>query len=151
MAAIAGLVEEVARLALHFKLTVGIDGAVEAERAAEALRAATARATEGVVPQSRREAESGDEAQASPMAEVPSTEMSLQPNGGIDDMGKVLDDLCAARSALSQVSAAFAKPQDASRRAENAIAACVLELHDRLGGFIKPHRLPLSQPPEQNT
>ena len=48
MAAIAGLAEEVTRLALHFKLTAAIACADEAERAAEALRAATGRAIETV-------------------------------------------------------------------------------------------------------
>ena len=56
----------------------------------------------------------------------------------------VVDELCAARSDLAKVDATLAKPKDASRGAENAIAARVLELHDRLGGFIKPHLLPLS-------
>src|ERR1039458_8831503 len=48
MAAIAGLAEEVTRLALHFKLTAAIACAAEAERVAEALRAATGLATETV-------------------------------------------------------------------------------------------------------
>ena len=39
------------------------------------------------------------------------------------------------------------EPRDASRGAENAIAASVLELHDRLGGFIKPS---LPPQPDQN-
>jgi hypothetical protein len=54
----------------------------------------------------------------------------------------LIDELNAKREA------ALAQPKDASCREENAIAARVAELHDRLGGFIKRS---LPQPPDQNT
>jgi hypothetical protein len=58
-------------------------------------------------------------------------------------------DSCIRNASTSEMG--FAEPKDASHVAENAIAARVLELHDRLGGFIKPHRLPLSPQPDPNT
>ena len=142
-AAIDDLAEEVARLALHVKLSLAVAAGAEAERAAELLRAAAGCTTGALEPQSRRQAFSDDKAQASPMAEVASTKMSLQPNGWIDDAGnsemEFMCDLCAARSDLAKGDAVLAEPKGASRGAENAIAARVLELHDRLGGFIKPN------------
>jgi molybdenum cofactor biosynthesis enzyme MoaA len=152
-AEVADLAEAVARVALHVKINAVIADAAEVERTAEALRTASGRATEWVEPQSRREASSVDivishDAQVSRIAESATIGNSLQRNGWIDDANKnemdVVDELCAARSDLAKVDAALAKPKDASRGAENAIAARVLELHDRLGGFIKPHLLPLS-------
>jgi hypothetical protein len=147
-------------VALHVKINAVIADAAEVERTAEALRTATGRATEWVEPQSRHETSSIDtvishDAQVSGMAEAATTGKLLQRNGWIDDADKiemdVVDELCAARSDLAKVDAPLAEPKDASRGAENAIAARVLELHDRLGGFIKPHLLPLSQPPDRNT
>ena len=147
-------------MALHVKINAVIADAAEVERTAEALRTATGRATEWVEPQSRHETLSIDtvishDAQVSGMAEAATTGKLLQRNGWIDDADKiemdVVDELCAARSDLAKVDAPLAEPKDASRGAENAIAARVLELHDRLGGFIKPHLLPLSQPPDRNT
>ena len=38
----------------------------------------------------------------------------------------------------SKLEAAFTEPKDSNSRDENAIAARIAELHDRLGGFIKP-------------
>jgi hypothetical protein len=154
-AEVADLAEAVARVALHVKINAVIADAAEVERTAEALRTASGRATEWVEPQSRREASSVDivishDAQVSRIAESATIGNSLQRNGWIDDTGKseidVVDELCAALSDLAKVDAALAEPKDASRGAENAIAARVLELHDRLGGFIKPHVFPLSQP-----
>ena len=159
-AEVADLAEAVVRVALHVKINAVIADAAEVERTAEALRTATGRPTEWVEPQSRHETSSIDtvishDAQVSGMAEAATTGKLLQRNGWIDDADKiemdVVDELCAARSDLAKVDAALAESKDASRGAENAIAARVLELHDRLGGFIKPHLLPLSQPPDRNT
>ena len=51
----------------------------------------------------------------------------------IADIAKVERTADALRAATT-----LAEPKDDSWRAENAFAARVLELHDRLGGFIKP-------------
>ena len=137
MAAIAGLAEEVTRLALHFKLTAAIACAAEAERAAEALRAATGRATE-TVEQAELKATSAATAcdvQAVEMAEASNYPLSPQQDsctGNISSEIHLIDELNA------KLEAALAEPKDASCREENAIAARVAELHDRLGGFIKP-------------
>jgi hypothetical protein len=137
MAAIAGLAEEVTRLALHFKLTAAIACADEAERAAEALRAATGRATE-TVEQAELKATSAAtvcDVQAVEMAEASNYPLSPQQDsctGNISSEIHLIDELNA------KLEAALAEPKDASCRKENAIAARVAELHDRLGGFIKP-------------
>ena len=114
----------------------------------EALRAATGRATEVVEPQSRREIESGDEvkshdAQLSRRAEAATTGTSVQWHSWVVDASRsetdVVNELYATRSDLAKVEAAPGEPKDVRCRAENAIAACVLELQDRLGGFIRPY------------
>src|SRR5450759_91350 len=136
MAAIAGLAEEVTRLALHFKLTAAIACAAEAERAAEALRAATGRATE-TVEQAELKATSAAtvcDVQAVEMAEASNYPLSPQQDsctGNISSEIHLIDELNA------KLEAALAEPRDASCREENAIAARVAELPDRLGGFIK--------------
>ena len=137
MAAIAGLAEEVTRLALHFKLTAAIACAAEAERAAEALRAATGLSTE-TVEQAELKATSAAtvcDVQAVEMAEASNYPLSPQQDsctGNISSEIHLIDELNA------KLEAALAEPKDASCREENAIAARVAELHDRLGGFIKP-------------
>ena len=55
---------------------------------------------------------------------------------------ETLDDLCSACNWLTM--AMFAKPTS-EKPGENAIAARVAELSDRLGGFIKPSLQPLNQ------
>jgi hypothetical protein len=57
---------------------------------------------------------------------------------------EMLDELCFACNWLTM--AVFAKPTS-ERPEENAIAARLVELSDRLGGFIKPSL----QSPNQNT
>ena len=142
MAAIAGLAEEVTRLALHFKLTAAIDCAAEAERAAESLRAATECATE-TVDQAELKATSAAPAcdvQAVEMAEMANCALSPQQDSGTGNASRseidIIDELHA------KLEAAFTRPKDASCREENAIPARVAELYDRLGGFIKPFATP---------
>jgi len=138
MAAIAGLAEEVTRLALHFKLTAAIACAAEAERAAEALRAATGRATE-TVKQAELKATSAATAcdvQAVEMAEAANFPLTPQQDRCTGNASRGEIDLIDELNA--KLEAAFAKPKDASCREENAIAAHVAELHDRLDGSIKP-------------
>lgn len=60
---------------------------------------------------------------------------------------QAIDVAEAANFPLSPVEAPLAEPKAASHREENAIAARVAELYDRLGGFINPS---LPQP-NQNT
>jgi hypothetical protein len=153
MVAIAGLAEEVAHLALHVKRIVAISDAAEAEWAEAVIRVAAARATE-TVEQAEFKATSAAtacDAHAIDMEEAANFPLSPQQdswtrNARISDKDAV-DELNAGSSRLAKVEAARAEPKDSSRRAENAIAARICELHDRLGGFIKPQ---LSQP-DQNT
>ena len=138
MAAIAGLAEEVTRLALHFKLTAAIACTAEAERAVEALRAATGGAAEPVEQAKLKttSAAAACDVQAFEMAEAANFLLTPQQdrctgNAGRSEIG-LLDEL------KPKLEAAFAEPKDASCREETAIAARIAELHDRLGGFIKP-------------
>ena len=117
-AAIGALAEKVARLALQVKFALVKAAGVEAERAAESLRL-----------------------QASSMAEVPIIKKSSSTNGWINDADKseinAVDEYCNVSSDLAKIQPALTELKEASNRAENAFAARVLELHDRLGGFIK--------------
>jgi hypothetical protein len=85
----------------------------------EALRAARARKDTS--------AATACDVQAVEMAEAANSLLSPQQDscGGNAGRGEIglLDEL---------------KPKDANCREENAIAARIAELHDRLGGFIKP-------------
>ena len=146
IAAIGRLADEVAHLALHFKINVAIVAADKAERAADALRAVAKRMTETVEPQSILEAEPGDEVkthdtQLSCIAEAAMAVTPLQPDGIVEtrqsEMG-VETALYAARSDLAKVDVASGEPTHASCHVKNAIATRVLELQDRLGGFIWP-------------
>ena len=100
MAAIAGLAEEVTHLALHFKLTAAIACAAEAERAAEALRAATGRVTE-TVEQAELKATSAAtvcDVQAVEMAEASNYPLSPQQDsctGNISSEIHLIDELNA--------------------------------------------------------
>ena len=138
MAAIAGLAEEVTRLALHLKLTAAIACAAEAERAAEALRAATGRATEAVEQAELTATSAGTtrDIQAVEMAEAANFPLTPQQDRFTGNASRGEIDLIDELNA--KLEAAFAEPKDASCREENAIAARVAELDDRLGGFIKP-------------
>ena len=138
MAAIAGLAEEVTRLALHFKLTAAIACAAEAERAAGALRAATGCATEAVEQTELKatSAAAARDVQAVEMAEMANSALSPQQDSGTGNASRGEIDLIDELNV--KLAAAFTRPKDASCREENAIAARVAELDDRLGGFIKP-------------
>ena len=119
-AAIGALAEKVARLALQVKFALVIAAGVEAERAAESLRL-----------------------QASSIAEVAIIKKSPSADGWISDADKseinAVDEYCNVSSDLAKIQPALTEPKGANRRAENAIAARILELHDRFGGFIKPN------------
>ena len=152
---VAGLAETVACVALHLQINAVIADAADVERAAEALRAVTTgRAGEGVGSQSTCDVSSvetviSDDAKVSVKAEVATTVISLRRNGWIDDARQsemdVVDELCAVRSGLAKVEPAHAMPKDVSCLAQNGIATRVLELHDRLGGFINPKSSPRSR------
>jgi len=159
-AEVADLAEAVACVALHFKINTVIVDVAKVERIAGALCSDTRCTIEWAESQSKCEDSPVDtvisqDVQTSRFADAKTNGKSLQPSVWIDDVGTsemdAVDELCTVRSDRAKVDAVLAEPKDATCGAENAIAARVLELHDRLGGFIKPHRLPLSQPPNQNT
>ena len=135
---VADMAEAVVRTALHIKINAVMAAAAEVDRAAEALQAARGYPTE-TVEQARPMATSAATAydlQAVETAEAANCPSSPQPDGhtGNASRGEIglIDELNA------KLEAAFAEPKDASCREENAIATRIAELHDRLGGFIKP-------------
>jgi hypothetical protein len=149
MAAIDGLAEEVARLALHVRRIVAIADARPKRSEPRKRSALRRRVRRKTVEQAELKASSAAtpcDVQAVEMAEASNFPLSPQQdsctgNASRGEMG-LIDELNAKREA------ALAQPKDASCREENAIAARVAELHDRLGGFIKRS---LPQPPDQNT
>jgi hypothetical protein len=147
MAAIDGLAEEVARLALHVKHIVAIADARpkrSVPRKRSALRRRAQRKTVEQAELKTTAAATACDVQAVEMAEASNFPLSPQQDsctGNVSSEIHLIDELNA------KLEAALAEPKDASCREENAIAARVAELHDRLGGFIKSS---LSQPPDQN-
>jgi hypothetical protein len=104
----------------------------------EALRAATGHATKTVEQAELKAtcAATACDVQAVEMAEAANFPLSLQQNSCTGNVSK--DEIALIDELNAKLEAAFAEPKDASCREENAIAARVAELHDRLGGFIKP-------------
>jgi hypothetical protein len=117
-AAIAGLAESVARLALHIKLTVAVSHAIEVERAAEALRAA-AECPPALI---RGPGFSGDTVDA--QAPIVTTSPT--------------DDLNVSRYNLERIQTELADPEGDNHEIESEIASGILNLQERIGSFLKP-------------
>ena len=115
-AAIAGLAESVARLALHIKLTVAVSHAIEVERAAEALRAA-AECQPGLICGPGFSGDTLD-------AQAPIVTTSR-------------DDLNVSRYDLERIQTELAGPEGDNHEIESEIASGILNLHDRIGSFLK--------------
>jgi hypothetical protein len=120
-ATIDDLANSVRHLALRAKLTESIVDAREAERSAEALRIA-AWATEEVEPQLSVERVAVHE-NATNLVPMPG-ELPLDTCNSYSRENDTADDQGL-------------KPSEKSALRENAIAASICELYDRLGGFIK--------------
>ena len=134
-AELAGLAEAIMRTALHVKINAVIADAVEVDRTAEALRAAAGRATE-TIEQAKLKLNSSATARDAQAFEMAETASFLLPPQ---------QDNCAGNASRGEIElidelneAAFADPKVPNFREDNAIAARVLELRDRLGGFINP-------------
>ena len=121
MAAIDGLAEKVAHLALRVKRIVSIP---DAERYAleKTNLGATLAATDSNV-------------QVFQMAEELNFPLSPQQGRCVDNTCKSVTELTGELAA--KLEAAFPQLQDANCPEENAVAARVAELHDRLGGFLE--------------
>ena len=148
MDSIAGLAEEVAHLALNVKRIVAVADARlkrSEPRNRAALRQRMPRKSVEQAALKSTSAATARDVQAVEMAEAANFPLSPQQDnctGNVSSEIDLLDDLNA------KLKVALAEPKDASCREENAIAARVAELHDRLGGFIGSS---LSRPPGQNT
>lgn len=138
-AAIADLAKSVdiavSQIALRAKFTVVIADAAKAERAAEALRAAAFESSEPAW---------AEPAEASEDREVVSLVPVLTTTGRIfrdfpPDVAppiKAVDELYDACNWLTTAQSPLVPEQQAPPR-ESAIAARIVELHDRFGGLIK--------------
>jgi hypothetical protein len=122
-AAVARLAQEVARLKLHIKLTAAIADASKTEQAAEALGAAASCALEGKGLESKHEPEFCGETKVCDAQESPNVPTSA------------MDSFSVARVGPTR---AEVDSEDTIGSGESEIAAGILNLHDRLGSFIKP-------------
>jgi hypothetical protein len=133
---IADLAEAVVRTALHVKINAVIADTVEVDRTAQALRSASGRTTETI-----EQVKLMPGSAAAMTCDVPLVEMEEttsftgvpQQDNCAGDPGRVETELFGELS-----EAACGEPKVASVRDDTAIGARVLELYDRLGGFIKP-------------
>jgi hypothetical protein len=132
MAAVVSLADEVARLTLHVKRLVAI---ADARRKRSALRR---RARREMVQQAELKATFATtvcNVQAAATAEATKFPLSPQQDNCTDNASRRETDLIGDLTA--QLEAAFPQPHDTNCSEENAIAARVADLHDRLGGFVK--------------
>ncbi len=127
--AVADLVEKVEHLALRVKRITAIAGTANAEQTAKAVR----RSGTGA-------ADRNDD------IEVRSAAITERNTKEIDTTEAANFPLSPRNEQNAKIETARAEPKDGNSRAKNAIAGRVLELHDRLGGFVKP---PLPLPPDQ--
>lgn len=124
-AELADLAQAIMCTALHVTISAVIADAIEVDRTAEMLRVATGCAAKTV-----------EQVKLKPtVCDLKAVEM-LEP---------AQQDNCAGKASRGEIElideldeAALAKQKVATFREDNAIATRVLELHDRLGGFIKP-------------
>ncbi len=143
MAAIAGLVEKVERLALHVERIVKMADATKVERAETTGHVAVKCGAEETGQFNTASAVKACAAQRSDFAEASSFPLSPHQNSWTCNAAteETIGD------ANTKIEAAFSERKDETNsRAKDAIAGRVLELHDRLGGFIKP---PLPEPIDQ--
>jgi hypothetical protein len=122
----------VARIALNAKLIAIIADTTEAERAAESVSVAT----EAEV---QEKLEVACDAQVIGIPETANCQLSLQQDSWTGNAcARQIYPVEERNAACSWPGpTALSAQNDASDRAENAIAAHVLELHGRLGGFMK--------------
>ena len=132
LAVVAGLTEQVAHLALQVKRLVAI---ADARRKRSASQRRRKRKT---VPQAELKATSAAttcDVQSVETAEA--AELLLSPQQGSCTENAVRGETALINNLTAQVEAAFPQSHDANCPEENAIAARVADLHDRLGGFVK--------------
>lgn len=138
MAAIDGLVEEVAHLAFRIEHLVATANAAKAELAEQAVSPGATRPVTEAVEQTELKATSATTAcdpQALEIAEAVMFPLSPQQ----DCMDRASGGETNLIGGLaSKLEAKCPEPKNASCREENAVAARVAELHERLGGFITP-------------
>lgn len=149
MAAIEGLVEEVAHLALRVKRIVSIADARRTRSESRKRAALRRRARRRTLEQAELRAMSAatvSDVQAVEMAEAPNFPQSSQQDSCTDNASRGETDMAGEPTA--KLEAAFPQPQGTNCPEVNAIAARVAELHDRLGGFIKPS---VPQQPDRTT
>ena len=136
-AAIEKLAEEVARLARYVQLTLETTAGAGTVAAVGSISPTAEDRTR--VPELALDIAWKHEAQASTLAELMGSEMSLQPDSRLDDTDKMeIVDGRTADDAVTEVGETLELTKRAGPRVENAIARSLADLRDRLGGFIKP-------------
>jgi hypothetical protein len=139
LAAIDGLIEEVANLALRVNRAVAMAHAVKAELPEKSISNGAARPATETVDQREilaKAAASACNAQTVEMVESVNIPLSPQKDSCSDNVGRNEPDLICDLSA--KLEAAFPQPHHENCPEENTVAARVAELRERLGGFIKP-------------
>jgi hypothetical protein len=121
--AIDHLAREVARLSLRMKLMESIEHATEVMRAAESLRIAASYPANDCQPQLRDALARCDE------------RLVVRPK---DSITPVLVNENTGIAGTGPAETKAADPEFSVGNGESAIAARILNLHERLGSFIKP-------------
>jgi len=124
----------VARMSLRAQCSAAIADAEKAERAAEALYFATADSTEMTEQKQMCDvahtATTGQQDRSS--CDVPTSTV-----GSLEDLRAACNWLNAACNRLEKAQAPRAEPNDEIHPTESMIAMRMVQLQDRLGGFIK--------------
>lgn len=132
IAALAGLTEEVAHLALNVRRLVAI---ADARRRRSALQRRARRKALQQAEFKTASVPTTFDVPAVETAEAAKVPLSPQKDGCSENIFRgetaLIDNLTA------QLEAAFPQSHDANYPEENAIAARVADLHNRLGGFVK--------------
>ena len=134
-AELADLAEAIVRTTLHVKINAVIADAAEVDRTAEALRAATRYATETAeeVELNLNSAALASDARLAEMVETANFSLLPQPKRCAGDASSGESDLIDKLDGV-----AFAEPANTGCREDDTFATRLLELRDRLGGFIEP-------------
>ena len=122
----------VARMALRAQCSAAIADAEKAERAAEALYFATAHSTEMAEQEQMCHV-----AQTATTGQQDSSPCDVRTIGSLDELYAACSWLNAACNWLETAQAPRAEPKGEIRSAESVIAMRMVQLQDRLGGFIK--------------
>jgi hypothetical protein len=133
MAAGADLAEQVGHLTLQVKRLVAI---ADARRKRSTLQRRTRR-KKAVQQAELKETSAPTTCDVQSVETVEATTFPLSPQQGSNVENPISGETALIDNLTAQLEAAFPQSHDANSPEENAIAARVADLHDRLGGFVK--------------